>query len=270
MTATTSAPTIPLELPEIACASPLVVIADLHLDLSDERGGRSFATWLAQLRGVGTLAILGDLFDAWVGPAQQRMPGADEALDALASVATSGTKLLVVHGNRDFLLDRSFEERTGARVLRDGFTTLLADGSRAAFVHGDTLCTKDVAYQRLRRVVRSKPVTWLAPRLPLFVGAAIARRLRRASVSAVARKPSAEKSIQNDAAAALAIEARADLVVCGHVHEFRDEALDGGARWIVLDAFGGSRDALVVTDRAVVALASRDLAGRDCASVAVP
>src|SRR5205085_714045 len=152
----------------------LAVIADLHLDLADPRGGRAFAAWLAALRGVGTLAILGDLFDAWVGPAQARMPGADEVLDALARLSRSGVGVLVVHGNRDFLLDRSFEERTGARVLRDGFTTQLADGSRAAFVHGDTLCTKDVAYQRLRRVVRSKPVAWLAPRMPLFVGVAIA------------------------------------------------------------------------------------------------
>jgi UDP-2,3-diacylglucosamine hydrolase len=266
----TGASAIPLDLPEVACASPVVVIADLHLDLADERGGREFALWLAKLRGVGTLAVLGDLFDAWVGPAQERMPGAEEVLDALARLAQSGTQLLVVHGNRDFLLDASFERRTGARVLRDGFTTRLADGSRAVFVHGDTLCTKDLAYQRLRRVVRSRPVTWLAPRLPLAVGAAIARRLRRASVSAVAKKPDAEKSIQLDAVEVLARETRAELLVCGHVHAFRDEKLAGGARWIVLDAFGGARDALILSDRAVVALAARDLAGRDCASLSVP
>jgi len=264
------APTIPLDLPEVACAAPVAVIADLHLDLSDERGGREFALWLAKLSGVGTLAILGDLFDAWVGPAQERMPGAEEVLDALARLSKAGTDLLVVHGNRDFLLDASFERRTGARVLRDGFTTRLADGSRAAFVHGDTLCTLDTAYQRLRRVVRSKPVTWLAPRLPLAVGSAIARRLRRASVSAVARKPSEEKSVQRDAAEALARESGADLLVCGHVHEFRDETLAAGARWIVLDAFGGARDALILSERAVVALSARHLAGRDCAGLAVP
>ncbi|MCY2961683.1 MAG: UDP-2,3-diacylglucosamine diphosphatase [Planctomycetota bacterium] len=261
---------IRLELPEVDCALPVVVIADLHLDLADERGGREFALWLAKLRAVGTLAILGDLFDAWVGPAQERMPGALEVLDALKRVAQSGTQLLVVHGNRDFLLDASFEERTGARVLRDGFTTRLADGSRAAFVHGDTLCTKDVGYLRLRRVVRSKPVTWLAPRLPLFVGLSIARRLRRASVNAVAQKPSEEKSVQRAAAEALSAETGAELLVCGHVHAFRDEPLSGGARWIVLDAFGGQRDALTLSERAVVALATRDLAGRDCADLAVP
>lgn len=265
-----AAPTIALELPEIRTASPLVVVADLHLDVADERGGAGFAGWLAGLRGVGALAILGDLFDAWVGPAQERMPGAPAVLDALLSLSRRGTQVVVVHGNRDFLLDRSFEARTGARVLRDGFTTPMADGARATFVHGDTLCTLDTAYQRLRRVVRSRPVAWLAPRLPLPVGAAIARRLRRASVSAVAQKPAEEKSVQRAAADALARESGAELLVCGHVHEFRDEVLPGGARWIVLDAFGGTRDALILGDRAVVALSSRDLAGRDCADLDAP
>jgi UDP-2,3-diacylglucosamine pyrophosphatase LpxH len=119
-------------------------------------------------------------------------------------------------------------------------------------------------------VVRSRPLTWLAPRLPLAVGAAIARRLRRASVSAVAKKPDAEKSIQVDAVEALARETRADLVVCGHVHAFRDERLAGGARWIVLDAFGGARDALILLERAARVLAARDLAGRDCTRLFVP
>ncbi len=259
-----------LTLPEVESTGILLVIADLHLDLATERGGHHFAVWLGKLEGVTTLAILGDLFDAWVGPAQERMPGAALVLDALRSLSERGVHVLVVHGNRDFLLDASFEARTGARVLRDGFTTTLADGSRAAFVHGDTLCTKDHAYQRLRRVVRSSAVSWLMPRLPLAVGTAIARRLRRASVTAVARKPAEEKTVQRDAADQLARDVRADLLVCGHVHEFRDESLASGARWIVLDAFGGVRDTLLLGERAVVALAARDVGACDCRTLDAP
>lgn len=259
-----------LTLPEVESSGVLLVIADLHLDLATERGGHDFAVWLGKIRGVATLAILGDLFDAWVGPAQERMPGAALVLDALRSLGERGTRVLVVHGNRDFLLDASFEARTGARVLRDGFTAILADGSRAAFVHGDTLCTKDHAYQRLRRIVRSPAVTWLAPRLPLAVGTAIARRMRRASVSAVARKPVEEKTVQRDAADTLARDVKADLLVCGHVHEFRDETLASGARWIVLDAFGGARDTLLLGERAVVALDASDVGTCDCRTLDAP
>jgi len=259
-----------LTLPEVESSGVLLVIADLHLDLATERGGRDFALWLGRLSGVTTLAILGDLFDAWVGPAQERMPGAANVLDALRNLGERGTHVVVVHGNRDFLLDASFEARTGARVLRDGFTTTLADGSRAAFVHGDTLCTKDQSYQRLRRVLRSSAVSWLMPRLPLAVGTALARRMRRASVAAVARKPEEEKTVQRDAADLLAREVKADLLVCGHVHEFRDESLASGARWIVLDAFGGVRDTLFLGERVVAALTARDVASRDCRTLDAP
>jgi cytidylate kinase len=36
--------------------------------------------------------------------------------------------------------------------------------------------------------------------------------------------------------------------VCGHAHRFRRESLPGGARWTVLDAFGGARDLLCVSE----------------------
>ena len=180
------------------------------------------------------------------------MPGAPRVLGALRALVARGTAVAIVPGNRDFLLDRSFEERTGAQLFDEGFVGRVGD-RRLLCVHGDTLCTKDKGYQRLRRVLRSRPVTWLAPRLPLALGTCVATRLRRASVKAVAVKLPEEKSIQRDAVRAAAVEQRADVVVCGHAHAFRDEELsdaDGnsghGARWIVLDAYGGDRDLLEV------------------------
>ncbi len=236
-------------LPEFDLEPDARVIADLHLDAADPAACRPFAAWIATLRSVPTLVILGDLFDVWVGPAQARMDGAALVLDALAVLARGCTRVIVVPGNRDFLLDASFESRTGARIAREGFIGRIdgLDGARRAlFVHGDTLCTLDTGYQRLRRTLRSGPVQWLGPRLPLWAGTAIARRLRRASVRAIAEKLPEEKSVQASAARELALAHRADLVVCGHAHVFRDESLENGPRWIVLDAFGGAHDLLRV------------------------
>ncbi|MBK7876644.1 MAG: hypothetical protein IPJ77_13005 [Planctomycetes bacterium] len=109
-------------------------------------------------------------------------------------------------------------------------------------VHGDTLCTRDTGYLRLRSVLRTGSVRWLGAHLPLAVSSAIGRRLRRASVHAIAAKLPDEKTVQRAAAELLATTHRADALLCGHAHAFRDERLDGGARWIVLDAFGGGRD----------------------------
>lgn len=241
--------TAPEPLPEIELEPGARVIADLHLDAADPGTCQPFAAWIGALQSVPTLAILGDLFDVWVGPAQARMSGASLVLDALAALARAGTRVIVVPGNRDFLLDASFEQRTNARIAREGFVGRIgARGAarRAVCVHGDTLCTLDTGYQRLRRTLRSGPVQWLGPRLPLWAGTAIARRLRRASVRAIAEKLPEEKSVQASAVRELARVHRADLVVCGHAHAFRDELLEDGPRWIVLDAFGGPHDLVQV------------------------
>ena len=237
------------DLPEIELAVPALAIADLHLDATDAAAVAPFVRWLGDLGAVRTLAILGDLFDVWVGPSQATMPGAAAVLASLAGARARGTRVLVVPGNRDFLLGRAFELLSGAEILTEGFVAAVGARrapSRILCVHGDTLCTRDRGYQRLRRVLRSRAVLAVAPLVPRPLGLAVARRLRRASVRAIAAKPAEEKSIQRDAVVAAAGAARADVVVCGHAHAFRDETLDGGTRWIVLDAFGGPRDVLRV------------------------
>jgi UDP-2,3-diacylglucosamine hydrolase len=234
-------------LPEIDLAPGALFIADLHLDLLSESGCAEFPAWLGSLSRVPDLVILGDLFDVWVGPAQSRLPAAMLVLDALRSLSRRGTRIHVVPGNRDFLLDRTFEERSGARLYAEGLVARWkrADGQpeRCLAIHGDLLCTLDRGYQNLRRVLRSRPLLWLAPRLPLAVGAGIGRRLRRASVQAIQEKLPEEKAMQASAARAAASAARAGSLICGHAHSAKDLRLEGGARWIVLDAFGGERDA---------------------------
>ncbi len=242
-------------LPELELLEGARVIADLHLDLADPQSVAPFLEFLAGLKGCPQLVVLGDLFDVWVGPAQMSEGEAPRVLGALAHLEKQGTQLVVVHGNRDFLLERHFAERVWAKLLPDGFVARLPDGARMLCVHGDTLCTKDKGYQRLRRVLRSRPMLWLAPRLPYWFSRAVAKRLRRASVRAIAMKLPDEKSIQPDAVRAAAEEHHASIVLCGHAHAFRDEKV-GDARWIVLDAFGGERDTLLVESSGITARSS--------------
>ncbi len=237
------------------------VIADLHLDVGPSGAEpREFLEFLARVRGRPRLVILGDLFDAWIGPAQMELAAARRVVEALRALVDSGTALEIVHGNRDFLLERRFEAASGARVHPHGFVAELEGGARALFVHGDEFCTLDRGYQRLKRVLRSRPMLWAAPRLPRALALGVARRLRRASVSALAVKPSEEKQQQRAAVGQWAAASGCSVVVCGHAHELRDESVGapGGvaARWIVLDAFGGRRDLLEVGSGGRLSLAS--------------
>jgi len=226
-----------------------LLIGDLHLDVELEpeaSGVAAFEAWLRAARGAPALVVLGDLFEYWIGPAQERSAGAERVFAGLAALAAQGTSIELLCGNRDFLLSQRAAERAGARLHPEGLVGELPGGRRALVLHGDTLCTLDVGYQRLRRVLRSAPVQVLGPRLPALLGSALARRLRRASSRAKAGKPLEELALQPEAAASAMRASDCQYVLCGHAHSFRDEELPGGGRLLVVDAFGGQRDTLLV------------------------
>ncbi|MCC7013718.1 MAG: UDP-2,3-diacylglucosamine diphosphatase [Planctomycetes bacterium] len=228
-------------LPEFELAVGALVVADLHLDVRPGAAPNAdFERFVRVARGAPQLLVLGDLFDAWVGPAHAEVDAARRVIELLRDLTRGGTRVDVLAGNRDFLLEQRFERATGARVHPRGCIGRVAH-QRLLFLHGDELCTLDLAYQRLKRVLRSGPLAWGLPRLPRPVALAIARRLRRASVQAVAGKPALEKEQQGAEALRAARASGCTTLVCGHAHAFRDTR-EGGVRWVVLDAFGGARD----------------------------
>ena len=222
------------------------VVGDLHLDVGCPISVEGFCAWLGSLGDCPRLIVLGDLFEYWVGMAQAAHGGGAQVLAAMGRLVEGGCALELLLGNRDFLMDERLARATGARIHPDGLLGTLPDGGGVLFLHGDELCTLDRAYQRLRRVLRSRPVTWLAPRLPGALTRFAARRLRRASRRALATKPLPAKSQVPEAAAAQLLGHSVGVLVVGHAHRFRDEALKGAGRWLVLDAFGGPRDQLRV------------------------
>ena len=74
----------------VPLTSGLEVIADLHLDPGDVDECGEFAAWLEGRQGLERLVVLGDLFDAWVGPAHVRFEGAALVINALRRVSERG------------------------------------------------------------------------------------------------------------------------------------------------------------------------------------
>jgi UDP-2,3-diacylglucosamine hydrolase len=233
-------------LPEVEMLVGSLVIADLHLDLERDDALRGFLAFLEAAQDAPRLLILGDLFEYWIGGAQAESAGGRRVLAALGKLTRSGSALDVVPGNRDFLLDDRFERASGARLRRDGLVGVLGAGERVLFLHGDELCSRDRAYLRLRGVLRSPLVSFAARALPAPAARALARHLRRTSRAAVAAKPAEVVAQQPEEVRNRLGAARAQTLVCGHAHRFRDERLDLGLRWIVLDAFGAEHDVLAV------------------------
>ncbi|MCT6981076.1 UDP-2,3-diacylglucosamine hydrolase, partial [Salmonella enterica subsp. enterica serovar Oranienburg] len=68
---------------------------------------------------------------------------------ALRELSDSGTAIFIMHGNRDFLLGKTFCKAAGAKLLKDPSVVQLA-GEPVLLMHGDSLCTRDVGYMKLR------------------------------------------------------------------------------------------------------------------------
>ena len=83
-------------------------------------------------------------------------------------------------GNRDFLIGHRFAADTGITVLPEPHKLELC-GQPTLLLHGDSLCTDDVSYQRFRRIIRQRWLIKLLLSLPLRLRMRIATKLRAAS-----------------------------------------------------------------------------------------
>lgn len=245
-----------LERPEFCLPEGSAFVGDLHLDLEDPAALEAFERFWAARRPGEHWIWLGDLFEYWVGAAHERSPEGQRVLGALRSASQRGVGLDLVVGNRDFLCGQRFGALAGMRVHATGFRALFPDGSRCLVLHGDELCSRDLGYQRLKRVLRSPGLLWVSESAPGWFGRAVARRLRGASRAALAHKPAPLAEQQAAAALYLCQAAGAQELICGHAHRFRREALAPGQTWWVVDAIGGPRDLLRRTPGGFVAEAS--------------
>jgi len=195
-------------------------ISDLHLDASHPEITEQFIGFLnSEAASAEALYILGDLFEAWIGDDD---PDADKrrTIDALRRTTAAGVRCYVMHGNRDFLIGARFCRETGVKLLHDG-TVIDLYGKRVLLLHGDTLCTDDQDYQRLRRIVRNPFVQFVMRRLSLQQRQRLAARMRAGSKAHIQAMDRAAPQImdvnQNEVVATLK-HYSVDCMVHGHTH----------------------------------------------------
>lgn len=157
-------------------------ISDLHLEESRPDITDAFLAFLDnRAMGVEHLYILGDFFEAWIGD-DERTPLQEQVAGALRNVADSGTEIFLMHGNRDFLIGEEFCHRAGATLLDDP-TVIDLYGTPTLLMHGDSLCTADVEYQKFRANMRNPQMQKMMLARPLEDRQKMARQLRDMSMA---------------------------------------------------------------------------------------
>ncbi len=136
-------------------------ISDLHLIPSQPQLFTLLYHFLNSIKNdAEALYIVGDLFEFWIGDDIIKKDAGKPYLPViqqLKSLSDSGVKLFFTQGNRDFLVKQQFADAIGGMLLPDEKIIDLY-GTPTLLMHGDTLCTDDVSYQRLRRAFRNKVI----------------------------------------------------------------------------------------------------------------
>jgi UDP-2,3-diacylglucosamine hydrolase len=227
-------------------------ISDLHLQAEEPEKTNIFLRFLqSEAKSVDELFILGDLFEYWVGDDQADEPCIAEIILNLRKLTKTGTKVAVMHGNRDFLIGQKFSKLTGVSLLPD---EVLIDihGQRALLLHGDTLCTDDIDYQSIRAVIRNPAWRREFLKKPIGERKQIARSYRLESESAKKEKGKEIMDVSLETLYSTLREWNYPLLIHGHTHRPQHHAheVDGAncARFVLAD-WSATRGHALVFDK---------------------
>ncbi len=211
-------------------------ISDLHLEESRPDITGAFLAFLNEKApGAERLFILGDFFEAWIGD-DERTPLQEQVASALKGLSNTGTDIFLMHGNRDFLIGDDFCQRAGATLLNDP-TVIDLHGTPALLLHGDSLCTADVEYQRFRNAMRNPQMQQMMLARPLKDRQQMARQLREVSMAKNQGKAEAIMDVTPEEVVKELEAHDVQLMIHGHTHRPAIHELEANgkpARRIVL------------------------------------
>lgn len=196
----------------------VLLISDLHLQEERPDVTRAFFDFLqTRARRAEALYILGDFFEVWVGDDGMTAYHAGIA-GALRALSDSGTRIYLMHGNRDFMIGKDFCRKAGCTLLPDPSLVQLG-GETVLLMHGDTLCTRDVQYLRKRARIRSPlGLFFLRHIMPLSKRQALASKLRQESRALTAMKAADIIDVTPEEVPRIMQKFGVHLLIHGHTH----------------------------------------------------
>ena len=208
-----------------------VLISDLHLSPQEPALVQAFLALLDDclaLPALKRLFILGDWFEVWLGDDmylsllkekrsedEQMAHWLTPLIAKLKQLRINGCEILVMHGNRDFLLGQPFCNLFGGELISEPYTLPVGQQSYR-LEHGDALCTDDKKYQFFRKIMRNRLTQWYLLNKSLEKRLAIADNMRKRSQQNNANKAAYIMDV-NDEAVRQAITDSGALLH-GHTH----------------------------------------------------
>lgn len=191
-------------------------ISDLHLQESHPAMAQGFFHFLENLKDAEALYILGDFFEVWIGD-DYETPFIKQVKNALKTLTERGIKLFFMHGNRDFAIGEQFCQQTGAALLPDP-CVINIDSQPVLLMHGDSLCTQDTAYMKMRPMLRNPMMIKQLLSQSIENRLAMALRMRGESQKGNAMKSAEIMDVTPEEVDKIMSEKHVSLMIHGHTH----------------------------------------------------
>lgn len=214
-------------------------ISDLHLSRDHPHSAELFQRFAADIAPAAeALYILGDLFEYWAGDDDLGDPFHLHIINTLHKLDAKGTRIYIMHGNRDFLMDKELSSACNATLLDDP-TLLDLYGTPTLLTHGDVLCTDDTGYQDFRNMVRNREWQTRFLAQPLAERKKLIEQLRMQSEGEKRLKTTDIMDVNADAVNELLRKHRYPRLIHGHTHRPKKHLhqVDGYTceRWVLGD-----------------------------------
>jgi len=210
-----------------------LIISDLHLTNVEGDKVNFFNTFCEDYGSkADQLFILGDLFNTWLGDDVSLT--SHKAIISTLKELTKETKVFVMVGNRDFLLSHNFEAETGCTLIKEPYQ-LEHNAKKFILIHGDSLCTDDINYQKLKKVLRNSLVQFIFLHLSKNIRLKLTGQLRKKSVEAQSYKSSKIMDVNQQATDLLMSKYPDHDLIHGHTHRQNTHTMKKYTRHVLGD-----------------------------------
>ena len=210
-----------------------LIIADLHLTTVESDKVDLFNKFCTDFAAqADQLFILGDLFHSWIGD-DISLDNYQPIIDILKNL-TKKTKVFIMLGNRDFLLASEFERKSGCQIIKEPFL-LKNNNENYLLMHGDSLCSDDIDYQRLKKFLRNPIVQFIFLHLPKKYRLKLTGGLRQKSVEAQKYKAVEIMEVNQSTVDQLMSNRPGTDLIHGHTHRQNTHPMGSYTRYVLGD-----------------------------------
>ncbi len=227
-------------------AKTVLIIADLHLVANETGKNQLFEKFCNQAQSADQLFILGDLFNTWLGD-DLSSPYYAQTISLLKALSDK-TEVLVMTGNRDFLLAKMFVKQTGCKLIGSPYL-LEVHKYQYVLTHGDELCTDDESYQQMKSILQHPITKAIFVHLPKKWRLKFSGQLRQKSINAQRAKTREIMDVNPQAVNELMKKyPNADLIH-GHTHRLNTHNEKKFTRYVLGDWSETQGNAIEITDK---------------------